>query len=510
MNFSSFKSAAITAGVALALVATTASAVTLEGRVTDAGSGDPLRRATVQAKNTLHTTATDDDGNFTLVVDALPATVVVRYIGYQTQEMAVSAATPLTFAMASASAEADEVLVVGSRFKPRTAITSPVPIDNVTAAQLEGTGHLTFDKMLTYSVPSFNSSQQTISDATAHFDPADLRGLGPSRTLVLINGKRKNASALAYINDTPGKGEVGVDMKSIPAASIERIEVLRDGASAQYGSDAIAGVINIILKENTETTDVSVFGGGTIEKDGGVRGYTVNTGTDLGQNGFLHLTHSFSDQDETNRAGRPGEDTLFGVPASDPWIMDHPDLGMHVGLPNMTSSDIFFNGGYTLPSNSEIYAYGGVVSRKGLSYALHRAPYWVDDPFNLLHDPSETYGGFQPTFETDIVDNTLVGGVRGQTEGWDYDISQSFGSNAVDYSVQNSLNVDLGALSPTSFRAGGYEFGSRVTNLDVGRQVARAQVSLGTEFRSENFKAIAGEEASYFGGGTQSFPGLQP
>ncbi len=155
----------------------------------------------------------------------------------------------------------DEVVVTTGRTKPRTIITSAIPIDNISAVQLKSTGQITFDKALTYAVPSFNSSQQTVSDATAHFDPADLRGLGPSRTLVLVNNKRKNQSALIYVNDTPGKGEVGTDLKSIPSAALQNVEVLRDGASAQYGSDAIAGVINIILKNSVGKSTVNLFQG---------------------------------------------------------------------------------------------------------------------------------------------------------------------------------------------------------------------------------------------------------
>lgn len=164
-------------------------------------------------------------------------------------------------------------------------ITSPVPVDNIMASDLAATGQLTLDKMLTYAVPAYNSTQQTVSDATALFDPADLRGLGPSRTLVLVNGKRKNPSSLVFINDTPGKGEVGVDMKSIPAAAIKRIEVMRDGASAQYGSDAIAGVINIILKDDSEGTDVRFFSGTMDDGDGDYRGYSVGTGIKIGRKG---------------------------------------------------------------------------------------------------------------------------------------------------------------------------------------------------------------------------------
>ncbi len=503
--------------------------VTLEGRVTSAESGDALRLANIGTRNALETAVTDDGGNFSLSVESLPVTLVVRHLGYQVYVMEISSDAFLDIALVDSKLQAEEMVVIGSRFAPRTVMTSPVPIDNVKADQLYATGHLTIDKMLNYSVPSFNSSQQTISDATAHFDPADLRGLGPSRTLVLINGKRKNPSALVYINDTPGKGEVGVDMKSIPAAAIERIEVLRDGASAQYGSDAIAGVINIILKEDYDQTIIRSFGGATTEGDGENYGYSVNTGFPLGKNGSVNVTHSYSDFSETNRAPTPGTDALFGVtPETDvngdgipgdfaDFFAAHPDLGMIVGQPNITSSDVFFNARLPLENNSELYAFGGLQNRKGLSYALYRAPYWITEDPDIPGEASEVYldsdgnyEGFHPTFETDIFDNQLSVGVRGQSRGWDYDVSHTYGSNTVDYSVNNSLNVDLGIQTPTSFRAGGYEFRNHITNADVARQVMNATVSVGTEFRTENFVANAGEPDSYFGSGTQSFPGLQP
>ena len=505
-----FASCAVVAVVVLASGSPVAAMVTLEGKVADGTTGEILPNANIAVKNALLGTTTDGEGKFSLMVDSLPVTLVVSYIGYQVAEMVVEDDAMIHVGLLDASLQVEDVVVVGSRFAPRTTITSPVPIDNIKASDLTATGQLTFDKMLTYTVPAFNSTQQTISDATAHFDPADLRGLGPSRTLVLVNGKRRHASALVYINDTPGKGEVGVDMKGIPAAAIERIEVLRDGASAQYGSDAIAGVINIILKDNHEDTEVDFFTGTTTEGDGDSRGYSVNTGFKVGRNGFINLTHTFSDQDETNRAGEPGRDDLFGVGPDDTFIQANPDLGMHVGLPNMTTSDITYNAKVPLENNAEFYSFGGFQFRKGLSYALHRTPYWIPDPNFIHHADGATYNGFQPTFETDIFDNNLALGLRGQTRGWEYDVSYTLGRNEVDYSVANSLNTDLGAQSPTFFETGGYEFRTNVTNLDMSRRLLNAQVSLGSEFRTENFLATAGEEASYFGSGTQSFPGLQP
>ncbi len=488
--------------------------VVVKGNVSDDETGEALIGANVSDKATSTGTTTDALGNFMLEVSSLPITLVVSYVGYEPQEMQVDNEDEIKITLREGGINLDDIVIVGARFRPRTMITSPVPIDNVKMEDMITTGQQSFDKMLHYSVPSFNSTQQTISDATAHFDPADLRGLGPSRTLVLINGKRKNASSLVYINDTPGKGEVGVDMKSIPVAAIERIEVLRDGASAQYGSDAIAGVINIILKDDYEFTDVNLFSGITTEGDGFSIGYNINTGFKLGKKGYVNLTTSYSNQEETNRAGEPGKDDLFGVDASNPWIQKNPGLGMTVGTPNMTTADVFFNMSLPVTEEAEIYSFGGLVYRKGISYALYRAPYWVPDPHNIFHKPGEEYQGFQPSFEGDIFDNTFAVGVRGQKNEWKYDLSTIFGGNIVDYTVNNSLNIDLGAQSPTSFRPGGYEFRNQVSNLDLSRQIESFTISFGTEFRTENFVTNPGDEASYFNetgsGGAQSFPGLQP
>ncbi|NND26259.1 MAG: TonB-dependent receptor, partial [Flavobacteriaceae bacterium] len=382
--------------------------------------------------------------------------------------------------------------------------------------ELRNTGQPTVDKMLTYKIPSFNSTNQTISDATAHFDPADLRGLGPSRTLVLVNGKRKNQSALVYINDTPGKGEVGVDLKSIPAAAIERIEVLRDGASAQYGSDAIAGVINMVLKRDVEFTTVNVTSGVTTEGDGFNFGADLNTAIKIGENGgFLNFTAGYYEQEETNRAGTPGEDVLFGIASDDPdwgaWLAQNPDLGMTVGQPEIKKTDVFYNVGIPFKSgNGEVYTFGGLTYRKGKSFALYRAPYWVPDPFNLLHEAGTTYQGFQPTFETDIRDNNATLGVKFEALDFNVDVSGSFGRNAVDYMVNNSLNPVLGASSPTSFDVGAYTFSNLLANLDISRNFGDVNIAFGAEIKEERFTSKAGQPASYVGNGVQSFPGLQP
>ena len=487
----------------------------ITGTVTEANSGLPLPSANIVVKGTSTGTTSDFDGNYKITVNSFPVILVVSSVGFETQEIEVTSPGNVNISLQD-GVSLDEVVIVGNRSKPRTILDSPVPIDNIGVAELRNTGQPTVDKMLTYKVPSFNSTNQTISDATAHFDPADLRGLGPSRTLVLVNGKRKNQSALVYINDTPGKGEVGVDLKSIPAAAIERIEVLRDGASAQYGSDAIAGVINMVLKKNVEYTTVNVRSGVTTEGDGFNFGADLNTSINVGDNGgYFNFTFGYYNQEETNRAGEPGEDVLFGVAADDPtwgsWLAANPDLGMTVGQPEMKNTDIFFNAGVPFKSgNGEFYTFGGLSFRKGKSFALYRAPYWVPDPFNLLHEAGTEYQGFQPTFETDIRDNNNTVGVKFKAYDFNVDVSGTFGRNAVDYMVNNSLNPALGANSPTSFDVGAYTFSTIMANLDVARNFGEVNVAFGAEIRGERFTSTAGHPSSYVGNGVQSFPGLQP
>jgi len=526
--------------IASLFIATAFAAVS--GTVTDAKTGEPLVGCNIHVEGTFEGTTSLNGGNYSL--EANPGDVlVVSYIGYVTQKVLVEeGTTSIDISLKTDVLRQEGVAVVGSRFKSRTVITSPVPIDNLKIRELTSTGQNGLDHMLSYKVPSYNASQQTISDATAHFDPAELRGLGPSRTLVLVNGKRKHASSMIYINDTPGKGEVGVDMKSIPTAAIERVEVLRDGASAQYGSDAIAGVINVIMKEKVEYTEVNVTAGQTAgghknAGDGFNMGANINHGMNIGDKGSLNITASYHDQEETRRAGEPGGDGLFGflyaigaipieaaggweaspgvvatgaqIQSGDTdWQKANPDLGTHIGIPNMTTMDLFLNGSYDLNDNMEFYSFGGFTNRVGKSYALYRAPYWpgVSDSHNLIDGPEI---GFQPTFETDITDNSLTAGIRGTMSSWQFDVSASSGRNKVDYSVNNSLNMDMGADSPTKFKPGGYEFGHTVANADVANNFGGISLGLGMEFRLDNFVALAGDEASYYGGGVQSFPGIQ-
>ncbi len=513
---------------------------TINGSVKDE-NGEAVIGAAVYETNTSRGTITDVNGNYSLNVDQLPTSITISYVGFKTIKIDVmDGVTPINIIMVENTSRLDDVVVVGTRGKARTILTSAVPIDNLNPADLVRSGQNTIDQMINYRVPSYNSTNQTISDATAHFDPSELRNLGPSRTLVLVNGKRKNQSALVYVNDTPGKGEVGVDMKSIPTAAIKRIEVLRDGAAAQYGSDAVAGVINIVLKDQASDWNVSAGAGITTMGDGLTYDASINKGFKIGK-GTLNLTADYYHQDYTDRSGVPGGDGLFGVifqpsqaaldngeitqaefdaqqefansilNGTHPWIQENPDLGMIVGQPEYSKISALAN--FDLPYKDGVgtfYSTFGYTARNGTSFALYRAPYWITDDSGLLTPEGEEYQGFQPTFETSIGDLTFIIGNRYNFNGWKSDLSFTSGSNSVDYLIGNTINPSLLPNSPTEFDAGAYTFGHNLLNLDVSKSFGDITLMLGAEARQESFDVVAGQEESYVNGGAQSFPGLQP
>jgi len=490
---------------------------TVSGKIIDEkGEGIPF--ATIVEEGTSTGTTTDIDGKFEFNVTKLPTVLAVSYIGYKSKKETITSSENISITLIQDNFGLDEIVVTGQGTKPRTILDSPVPVDNFGVKELTTSGKPTLDKMLMFKVPSFNSSNQAIADATAHYDPADLRGLGPSRTLVLINGKRKNQSAQVYLNRTPGKGEVGVDLKSIPTAAIERVEVLRDGASAQYGSDAIGGVINMILKKNVEYTTVTATTGITSEGDGFTFGSDLNTAFDFGDGGYVNLTLGYYKQDITNRAGTPGVADLPSDPRPNEikWATENPDLGMHVGQPAMEKVDLFVNMSHPLGKYGEFYSFHGFTTRTGQSFAYYRAPYWRRDVADagFLTAP-EDFVGYQPTFEAKINDHINVMGVKYDLgSNWNTDASVTYGANSVFYTVNNSVNRDYLAdngTSPTTFEPGGYRLQNAIGNLSVsGPLVEDINVSMGLEYKKEYFDAFEGGPISYYKGGSDSFAGVKP
>ncbi|PHR68852.1 MAG: TonB-dependent receptor [Lutibacter sp.] len=290
---------------------TLAQSYEVSGVVTD-DSNDPLPAVSVSVKGDASGTSSDFDGKYSLSVSQGDV-LVYSYVGFNSKEVTMDGSSTVNVVLTSGVA-LDEIVVVGSRNANRTAVDTPVPVDVIDISELISTGpQVNLNQILNYVAPSFASNTQTISDGTDHIDPASLRGLGPDQVLVLINGKRRHTTSLVNVNGTVGRGSVGTDLNSIPAASIARVEVLRDGASAQYGSDAIAGVINIVLKKNTNELTVNVTAGANFSSNanslkGGVDGETINTsvnyGIDLGENGgYINFTGDLETREPTNRMG---------------------------------------------------------------------------------------------------------------------------------------------------------------------------------------------------------------
>ncbi|MFI0428682.1 TonB-dependent receptor domain-containing protein [Mariniflexile sp. HMF6888] len=295
---------------------------TITGTITDVGSNTPLPGVNIIIKGTTNGAISDFDGKFSIDVAKFPVTVVVSSVGFNTKEIVVTSAQNIKVSLQE-GVSLDEVMLIGSRNPSRTSVDTAVPVDVIDMTELTTAGpQVSVTQILNYVAPSFSSNTQTVSDGTDHIDPAQLRGLGPDQVLVLVNGKRRHTSSLVNVNGTPGRGSVGTDLNAIPAASIKRIEVLRDGAAAQYGSDAIAGVINIVLKNNVNELTATVTTGANISKnandhDGGVDGektqIDLNYGIPLGDNGgVINLTGSLTSRERTSRA-KPFSGSIFSA-----------------------------------------------------------------------------------------------------------------------------------------------------------------------------------------------------
>ncbi len=514
------------------------------GRVSGS-DGEALAGATVSMKGATGGTSTDANGGFTLRVPGTVNTLRFSYTGYETQEAAIPANGAMSVVLAASATSLGEVVIsTGSRSVQRTITDSPLPIDILSAKDIVGTGQASFDKALQYRVPSFNTVNTPVNDATALLDPYEIRGMGPSRTLVLINGKRKNMSSLCYIQTSPGRGETGVDISAIPQDAIKRVEILRDGASAQYGSDAIAGVMNIILKDRHDYGSISFNTGITHKGDGELFGVSLNNGANIGEKGFINYTISLQRQALANRPGTVNADGEYGdFVFTDPenpknytggiiteeakqaiiagntsgrslvesFLRDNPDAGNINGQPETSSAKFLVNGASPMGDNVEMYYNAAYVYKKVNSFANYRTPYWRTTDDGLLTPAGKPYVGYVPTFEGDLNDYNGTFGFRSNNNGWNTDVSFTTGGNSQLYNVGNSRNRSLGKNSPILFRPGGYKFNHHVGNIDVNRKLLdNLSFAIGSEFRREKYTVVAGDTASYSGTGADSFPGARP
>ena len=475
----------------------------------------------------------------------------------------ISAGAVLPTITFAADAALEEVVVVGSRGAPRTIAESPVPVDVLSADELNRAGSNDMLKQLKGAIPSLNVHSQPISDAASIVRPVNLRGLPSDNTLIMVNGKRRHrASVITFQGGGINDGSQGADISVIPSIALKQVEVLRDGASAQYGSDAIAGVINFVLNDASEGGSMSVKKGRYQAGDGDTTTVAGNIGLPLTDAGFMNLSFQMRNADPTSRSVQRADAQKLidkgveGVPQPYAQTWGSPEIKDDVTF--------FFNSGLDLGNGSEAYMFGNYSERDvegGFYYrnpsdeegvytdssnkllvantgewadncAHYRKPYSAKRIADLKDDPncfnfSETLpGGYTPRFTGNIVDTALTAGVRGDLTngmlaGYHYDLSGSVGRNDADFGLEDTLNPSMGPDSPRNFATGGYSQLEKTFNADLQKQFGNTSVATGYEWRETTFGVVAGEEESWIDGdyaygdqpfdiGSHGFAGFHP
>jgi iron complex outermembrane receptor protein len=444
----------------------------------------------------------------------------------------------------SESAEAkniEKISILGSRVSTRTITDSAVPVDIITAEDLTKSGFTELGQSLQASAPSFNFSRTQVSDGSDLFRPATLRGLQPDQTLVLVNGKRRHNQAIFGLNGTVGAGAAGTDMNAIPLIALKDVQVLRDGAAAQYGSDAIAGVINLSLRDSTDKTTGYIQAGGTTEGDGDGYSFGLNTGFEIASDGFINVSLEYRDTDGTNRAQPDTGGSSTIAPGT---LSDTVRWGQGNSESEFTS---FFYNAMIPVADYELYSFGGYSNRTALGNGFYRT-------FNeAAKNVSQIYpDGFLPRIDNEAQDVSVAVGLRGDiNNNWQFDLSSVYGENRYDFDSKNSINASYAAeyvfnnpnatdndiaanAGPTSGYSGGFRFDQLTFNADISGSVDIGHsddlyIAFGVEYREENYEIVAGELASYscglddsaafpsvmdpnvFAGcGFQAYPGLRP
>lgn len=425
----------------------------------------------------------------------------------------------------------EQIVITGSRGAPRSVADSPVPVDVFSEEDLVSVSFTDTNDVLKTLVPSYSLSRQPISDGASFIRPASLRGMPTDKTLVLVNSKRRHRSALVQIG---GSGTQGPDIATIPVSALKGVEVLRDGAAAQYGSDAIAGVINFQLKDNDEGGSVSLDMGQYYEGDGEQFTLTGNIGFALGDDGFFSLSGEISDTKATSRSEQYCEswacvdasssDFLSGS-SFDPTLAGYSEETFVAGLadanigqgdvvqpwgqPNTSATRLFFNSGIELSDSDRLYAFGNYSASEGDGSFFYRYPgNGTIENLRLadgsLYSPLEKFpGGFTPRFFGDITDLSLVAGIEGEfANEMTYDFSARFGSNKIEYTLKNTINPSMGPDSPTEFRPGDlineeFQLTADFTQyVDMGLQ-NEVLFAFGFSYMDESYELVGGDEASY-------------
>jgi len=438
------------------------------------------------------------------------------------------------------------VVVTGTRVPNRTALDTNAPVDIISADTLKNAGNTELNQALAVALPSLNFPRPALADGTDTIRPATLRGMAPDQTLVLINSKRRHASSLVNLNGTIGRGSAAVDMNTIPSAIVKNIEVLRDGSAAQYGSDAISGVVNMRLRTDRSGGEASVIYGARKTEydlwndvapagatwsgpssrertDGQTATVSIWKGLAFGETGYLTLAAEYKDQNRTERSGYDMRQQYPKVNgAFDPRENTFNRFNAWYGEPEMKQSTLFANAGDSLGGGVKIYGWASYQNREARSAGFYRP---AQDSRNIL---SIYPDGFLPIIAPTVDDYAATGGVTWTMGDWDMDASLGYGKNRMKFDIQNTLNRSIGPSSKTEFDAGGFSYDQMVFNMtgvrtfDVGGLSSPLNVAVGTEARREGYKLFAGEPDSWrYGGevlangtpaapGAQVFPGFRP
>jgi iron complex outermembrane receptor protein len=416
----------------------------------------------------------------------------------------------------AASGELQSVVVTGTYAKNRRTVDSESPVDIISARELQASGSTELATVLARVLPSVNFPRPSGADASDAVRPAQLRGLSPDQVLVLVNGKRRHTSAVVNVNGTQGRGSAPADLNAIPLSAIDHIEVLRDGAAAQYGSDAIAGVINIILKKGAAGGEVEAGYGQYREHDGKQTSLRGSAGFNLGNDGWVRIALEASDRDPTNRAGADTRNTLEPL---------YGKVVQRLGDPQTRPRYVFLNSQYRINDNVDWYAFANYGQRDTSAAATWRTalvattiPATATTPARTVYTQRTPIypNGFLPLENSTSTDSALVTGLRGEAAGWRWDASINYGRNEFKLDLDNTVNQDLGASSPTHFYAGKLINTQVLGNADIAREFpveafsGPLTVALGAEARHEKYEIGAGDAASYSGTGAQGFSGYRP
>jgi len=523
--------------------------MSVSGTVTD-NNGVALPFVNVVIEGTTIGATTDENGKYTLDVDK-GKVLVFSYIGYDTKKVIVGDDSVLNVVM-SKGVELEGLTILGSRGKPRTDLDSPVPVDAIQATELRKTGQAEIAQSIHYTVPSFSAQKFGINDLAPLIDPAQLRGLGSDQTLLLVNGKRRHKVAFFNGNDGVGKGQLGNDMNSIPSVAVERVEILRDGAAAQYGSDAIAGVVNMQLRNKSNGGSFQSYLGSTLTKptyddvtnkgeegdniygddfitDGNTFSSAINFGLPWGSDGFVNTTLSFSHADATDRSGTYshssgwynvnqlidvyGEEAVMAFDADTSGTISNSEKATLdeqlqtqngidrdraiLGTAENTNGGIFINAGKPINDIWNFYGMAGLTKKQIIGGVFTRTPSRTSRAVTDIF-----FDGYNPEVPSNLTDWQVLSGIKGNLPGdWVLDFSMGYSGNDVQLFGRNTVNPSMAAASPTQFYTGGLKVTQSILNLDIVKPITdQINLAIGSEYRRETYEQSEGQKESWFPG----------